>query len=275
MDLHIPDLSKWQASVDFSKVGPAVILRVHSGRGVDSTFAERLPLARRYQKVRGFYLYLVADRDAVTQATEAAKAIGRLQPGEFCVVDIEVGSGDQKARAEAACATFDRLCGGRAWVYSGLSFYSTHLAGLNRPLWIAAYRADEPTSPKHVLWQHSDAEPHPGVGACDCSIFHGTVDQLRALVTPSEAPTDAPWWFRRGLTYTKGKPLMVGSDVTELQKWLVTHGFLKHYDSLGRSSISGRYDAGTATAVDHFRTAHGMTHSTTFDLDAARHLQAS
>jgi GH25 family lysozyme M1 (1,4-beta-N-acetylmuramidase) len=188
MDLHIPDLSKWQRKVDLSQVGPAVILRAYTGSSPDPTFRERQAAARIHQKVRGFYAFLIPDRDATAQARDAAAAIGRLQPGEFIVCDLEQGEGDQSSRAEAFCSTVDELCGGHSWVYSGESFAADHLRHVSgRLLWIAAYRAKEPTGP-HALWQHTDHEPHPGVGPVDCSIFHGTIEQLHALVTPDVTP---------------------------------------------------------------------------------------
>lgn len=267
-DLHVPDLSKWQAKVDLSKVGPAVILRAHSGRGVDPLFKARQADARRFQKVRGFYLYLVADRDAGVQAAEAASAIGRLLPGEFCVVDVEEGAGNQAKRAEAACAVLDSMCGGRTWVYSGLSFYGQHLAGLNRPLWLAAYRSTEPTAPKHLLWQHTSSEPHPGIGPCDCSIFHGTVTQLRALVTaapPHPSGGGTPSWFVRTLRHRH--PHMAGHDVAQLQVALCNRGRLE------RRFVTGVYDHETMTALDRWRRSLHMSHGTTFDTATARRFQ--
>lgn len=187
-DLHIPDLSKWQRTVDLSLLGPAVILRAFNGTRADPTFAQRQREARIHQKVRGFYAFLIPDRDATQQGREAAAVIGRLQPGEFIVCDLEQGDGDQSTRAEAFCAEVDAACGGHSWVYSGESFAADHLRHVSgRLLWIAAYRTKEPTGP-HALWQHSDHEPHPGVGPVDCSIFHGTIEQLHALVTPPEHP---------------------------------------------------------------------------------------
>jgi hypothetical protein len=83
-------------------------------------------------------------------------------------------------------------------------------------------------------------------------------------------PAGVPAWWHRNLTYAKGAPLLGGQDVLVAQKWLVNQGFLAHYDSRGRSNVSGYYDAGTATAVDHLRTARGLTHSTTLDAATAR-----
>lgn len=200
--LHIPDVSRWQSTVDMSKVGPAVILRAHSGVAVDSTFATRQAQARQHCTVIGYYGYVVANRDPIVQAREMAAAVGKLRSGEFCAVDLETGDGQQSARAEAYATELDRLCGGKAWLYSGLAFYQTHLAQVrDRHLWIAAYRDAEPAM-AHTLWQHTDSEAHPGIGRCDCSVFHGTAQDLHDLISPPPATRPAvrpaagvpKWW---------------------------------------------------------------------------------
>lgn len=195
---HVPDISKWQAQVDISRIGPAVILRAHSGRGVDPTLHTRQAQARQHCTVVGYYGYCVPDRDPISQAREMAAAVGKLKPGEFTAVDLEQGSGQQSARAEAYAAQLDRLCGGRAWLYSGLAFYQAHLARVkDRHLWIAAYRdyKQEP-SLAHTLWQHTDGtngntHTTPGVGRCDCSVFHGSAADLRELISPTPAAKPA------------------------------------------------------------------------------------
>lgn len=180
--LHIPDLSQHNGSVTMSEIGPAVILRAHNGYRADATFKQRLARSRRFQTVRMFYGYCVADRNPVTQARELAAIVGPLQRGEAFVCDLETGAGNQTPRM---IAYLNELAGVDI-DYSGLSFAQDHLQ--NRPrgllMWLAAYRATEP-SEQHFLWQHTDHEIHAGVSTpCDCSIFHGTVTELRDLISP-------------------------------------------------------------------------------------------
>ena len=208
-DLHVPDLSEHQPSVDMARIGPAVILRAHNGYRADHTFAARLAQAREHVKARAFYLYLLADHDAAAQAHAAAAVIGKVQPGEAVVVDLEEGTGNQAPRFEAAAAILRKETGAPVGLYSGLSFDADHLAAAKPDfLWIAAYRSTEP-SVHHDLWQHTDHETHAGVGSpCDCSIFHGTADQLLALwggkapakkatkppTKPEPLPPHPSWW---------------------------------------------------------------------------------
>jgi GH25 family lysozyme M1 (1,4-beta-N-acetylmuramidase) len=179
--IHIADISEFQPTVDFAQVGPAVIVRAHNGRRPDRVFTAHRDGARAHCQVRGFYGYVVKDRDAATQGREMAALVGRLQPGEFIACDLEEGDGDQTPRAEAWSAVVDEKCGGKAWVYSGASFRTDHLAGEARTFWEAAYQNLEPHD-RHVLWQHSDHENHPGIGPCDCSIFDGSVEDLLTLI---------------------------------------------------------------------------------------------
>jgi hypothetical protein len=192
--LLIPDLSEFQSSVNFATLAtshPAVILRAHNGNRADHTFAARVVEARKHMSVRLFYGYMVANRDAATQARELAAIVGPLQPGEAFVCDAEVGSGDQSARVLAYLGAL----GGRDIAYSGDSFYHDHLQGTKGKgilFWDAAYRNTEPTT-QHFLWQHSDHDTFPGVSsACDGSIFHGSIQDLKNLINPPAPAKPAP-----------------------------------------------------------------------------------
>jgi GH25 family lysozyme M1 (1,4-beta-N-acetylmuramidase) len=244
--LHIPDVSEHQDAVDLAAVGPAVILRAHNGRRPDATFKTRQAAARKHCAVRGFYGYVVDDRDAATQGREFAAVVGRLQEGEFAVCDLEVGAGDRSAHALAWMREVDAACGGRAWLYSGLSYLGDHLEGVkDRRLWVAAYRDEEPAT-KHVLWQHTDRERHAGVSTpCDCSVYRGTVEQLRALVGAKPHPVAPARWFTRRLCFVDGDR-MSGPDVTHVQKRL-------------HLKADGFFGPRTRDAVVAFQRAHGLT----------------
>ncbi|MDP9102186.1 MAG: hypothetical protein M3N21_08595 [Actinomycetota bacterium] len=187
--LHIADVSEFQDVNWPAYDSDAVILRAHNGARADSKFdAARVAGARARCKVVGFYGYCRAGLDAAQQGHDFAMTVkavaGGLRPGEVGICDLEEGSGDQVARADAwAAAAQAVLSGPREWVYSGLFFRNQHLAGAAEPFWEAAYQGVEPHD-RHILWQHTDHEVHAGVsGPCDCSIFDGTVDDLYALIT--------------------------------------------------------------------------------------------
>ena len=76
-------------------------------------------------------------------------------------------------------------------MYGSSSFFEEHgLMGFargSRHTWVAAYGSQEPSGVGHTLWQHTDREEWPGIGHCDCSIFHGSVDELHAKLVPAAA----------------------------------------------------------------------------------------
>jgi hypothetical protein len=221
----IPDTSEFQSTVDCRKL-PAVILRAHNGHRADRQFQTRWAQARKCSTVRMAYGYVVQNRDPVAQAKEFAAIVGRLQPGEMVWCDLEEGAGDQTARADAWCQTVDDLCGGKAGVYSGEAFFSAHLGGVTRTRWVAAYRATEPRGP-HLLWQNTDKSKGPGVsGPHDESVFHGSVQELRAVIDRQQGRTAAvakhtsnapkPAKVVRSLVQFQGQPAVweiLGSDL--------------------------------------------------------------
>ncbi len=129
-------------------------------------------------KFLGIYSYIVAGQDPARQAAALVSLVGQLRPGEKIIADIEEGSGDLRDTWRIWSAEVAGATGDEPWLYSGLNFAAAH--GLAPVEWVAAYQAAEPVAP-HLLWQFTDAFDVPGVGRCDCSVFHGTIDQLAAL----------------------------------------------------------------------------------------------
>lgn len=200
--LHLPDVSEFQPDVDWAAVaahnGGAAIIRALYGTGhVDGAWyggARRADAHAKGIRVLGIYQYLTAQEAAAAQAAAFVRLVGRLAPGEFAVVDLEEGDGDQSARATAWLEAVDDGVGypgyHGSWLYSGEAFLGEHgllkLARAGRRLWVAAYGQAEPSVP-HLLWQHTDAEEWPGIGRCDCSVFHGDVGALRDAVCAAAA----------------------------------------------------------------------------------------
>lgn len=207
--LHVPDVSEFQPQVDWAKVrewnGGAAIIRAHNGYRVDKAWyngARRKAAHDAGVNVLGFYLYLAGDLDPVGQADSFAHIVGELVPGEFAIVDVEEGYGDQAERAAAACDHLDRVLTypgyHGTWLYSGVSFALNHglvpIFESVRHTSLAAYQFSEPADSRlpHTLWQHTDGHygnrhPIPGIDTAgpdytDCSIHRGTLTDLRAKV---------------------------------------------------------------------------------------------
>lgn len=135
------------------------------------------------------YQYLVAGQDGAAQADAMHRLVGKLQKGEVLVADFEEGAKPELTawyNRMLALGYPDRYL----WTYSGLFFGGEQ--GALPVQWLAAYQNDEPTS-AHVLWQFSPSFAVPGIGTADCSVYHGTMDQLATLGYPGDAvPVKVP-----------------------------------------------------------------------------------
>jgi GH25 family lysozyme M1 (1,4-beta-N-acetylmuramidase) len=196
--LHLPDVSEFQSNVDWAKVasrngGAAIIRAMYGANHVDKAWyngARRKDAHANGVRALGIYQYLVQNQDPVQQAQAFVSLVGSLQPGEFAIVDLEEGDGDQSARANAwlkyvdGKLTYPGYAG--AWLYSGESFFKDHglmpIANSARHTWVAAYAQNEPSDVGHTLWQHTEKEAWDGIGTCDCSIFNGDLNGLLAKI---------------------------------------------------------------------------------------------
>jgi GH25 family lysozyme M1 (1,4-beta-N-acetylmuramidase) len=178
--------------------GAAVIRALYGANHVDHAWykgARRADAHAKGIRALGIYQYLVKGQDAVLQAQAFVGLVDSLQPGEFAVLDLEEGDGDQSARAQAwldhvdGALTYAGYAG--AWLYSGQSFFKEHglmqIASSARHTWVAAYVQQEPADVPHTLWQHSEGEAWDGIGTCDCSIFNGDLDGLLAKIATQPA----------------------------------------------------------------------------------------
>jgi hypothetical protein len=200
--LHLPDVSEDQPEVDWQVVadrngGAAIIRAMYGAYHVDDAWydgARRDDAHHAGIEVLGIYHYLAADQEVAPQAEAYVRLLGSLRPGEFAILDLEVGDGDQLGRAEQWFEYVDEHLTypgyTHAWLYSDLGFLQS--AGLmpvvertDRHIWVADYSVEPQI--RHTLWQHTDSEIWPGIPTGgkgnDCSIFHGDADGLHAVVT--------------------------------------------------------------------------------------------
>lgn len=193
-DIVFADVSRHQGAVNWAAYAAAAgstdpngLIRVAAGickatdgtTWVDPQFAVNRTAMRKQLQVRGYYHYFEAADDPVVQAKFFAQTVGRLQPGEFAVLDVEQDT--QSAKHEQFCAEVDRLSGGRCWIYGGMSVPNPQ----ERPFWVARYPANGHPDPAlepsvaHVLWQFSSTGAFPGVqGVVDLNVHRGTLATL-------------------------------------------------------------------------------------------------
>jgi hypothetical protein len=159
----------------------AIVVRALYGTRIDKAWfggARRDALHAGGARFIGLYQYIRGDQDITAQAKALVSLLGKLRPGEKIIADIEEGPGNQQARWVTWAKAVHAGLGDPPWDYSGLNYAAAH--GLQPVTWVAAYGTREP-DPPHQLWQFTDAFTVPGVGVCDCSVYHGTIDQLAAL----------------------------------------------------------------------------------------------
>lgn len=138
-------------------------------------------------KFLGIYQYLVKSQSGAAQALALRNLVGSLQKGEVLIADYEEGSGKSVLTGwyNQMVAAYGSGISRYLWTYTGAYFGEAN--GLLPVQWLAAYQNSEPTSP-HTLWQFTAGYSVPGVGSCDCSVYHGTMDQLAALAYGGAAP---------------------------------------------------------------------------------------
>ncbi len=185
------DVSEFQPSIDASYLrwSPAIIMRVAYGARHDDRAwyngARRDFLHGNGVRYLGMYQYVTAFEDVTAQAREFCRLIGSMRQGEDLYADIEEGSGN----LQHTWGTWANVVNGElGWAprdYSGLYFARDHnLAPVD---WVAAYGMTEPSVP-HLWWQFTDRYAVPGIGTADCSVFHGSIDQLAALAYQPARP---------------------------------------------------------------------------------------
>jgi GH25 family lysozyme M1 (1,4-beta-N-acetylmuramidase) len=183
-DLHDATYLRWSQ---------AIVIRALYGTRVDRAWyggARRDALHAGGARFVGIYAYITS-QDITAQAKAMISLLGRLRPGEKVIADIEEGPGNQQARWVTWAKAINAALHDPPWDYSGLNYAAAH--GLQPVTWVAAYGSREPGVP-HQLWQFTDRYSVPGVGTCDCSVFHGSIDDLAALAYQGAKP--APKGFR-------------------------------------------------------------------------------
>jgi hypothetical protein len=222
--VYLADVSEYQPNIvdaAYLKWSQAIVIRAMFGDVHDDTAwyggARRAALHAGGAKFLGIYQFLVAGQDGGAQARAFHQFVGPIKAGEVFIADFEQGDHAMlTAWYNEMLSLYGAGIGPHLWTYTGLDFGEAN--GALPVQWIAAYTSIEPSSP-HKLWQFSQSYSVPGVGVCDCSIFHGTIDELAALTyqpagpaLPSYHVTVAPpGWWEEGATLTLTGPAPGGS----------------------------------------------------------------
>jgi len=258
-DLIFADVSEWQGSIDWSayvRAGhPAASVRAYNGSRADSYFGPDARSGHRGNRALfwaaggqalGIYAYLVdvPELPVADQANGFCDTVGALRAGEWPILDLEEGPGDQSGRASAWRQVVHARLGVDPWLYTGLDFYRTrNLAAAGFApgrLIIADYSAAEPGDPAHAAWQFTDAYgPMPGIsGAHDANVHHGAVGALLASLGPGAPAPAGPVPFPGTGAFLLGHS---NPNVTLLGQWLIERGYGRFY-SVGPGPVLGPHD---------------------------------
>jgi len=190
---HAPDVSHWQGVVDWkqvtaSGVSVAIAKATQGVSNVDPQFvANRAAMRANKITHRGFYHFADVTSSAVKQAAHFTSTVGTIQPGEFLVLDIEIGSAGSTVANRKWVTDFlntvtvnGKITANAVWIYSGSGWWNPTIGGWTppgHPLWLAEYTtATSPRLPSGwsmlslVAWQWTSTASIPGVkGHCDDS----------------------------------------------------------------------------------------------------------
>lgn len=205
-------------------------------------------------KFLGIYIYVVAAQDPLAQAEALIHLVGPLRKGEKIILDIEEGTGDLRTTRDVMSHTIAGALGDMPWTYSGLYFAAAHnLAPVD---WLADYASAEPAEP-HTLWQLTDSFAVPGVGVADCSLYHGTIDQLAARAWQGtqpapQQPAPAPNWTEA--LVNELPTLAVGATGEDVRT--VQGGLVARHQSV---TVDGSFGPATRAAVEALQRSAGIT----------------
>ncbi len=188
---YLADISEFQPSIadaPYLRWSQAIVVRALYGDAHDDAAwyggARRAALHAGGARFLGIYGYLVTGQPAAAQAQAFHQLVGAIQPGEVFIADFEEGDHALlTAWYDEMLALYGSGIAPYLWTYTGLDFGQEK--GVLPVQWLADYTSIEPSSP-HNLWQFTSAYQVPGVGTCDCSVFHGTIDELAAIAYQPE-----------------------------------------------------------------------------------------
>jgi peptidoglycan hydrolase-like protein with peptidoglycan-binding domain len=260
----LADISEFQpalADSTYLQWSKAIVIRAAYGDAHDDRAwyggARRADLHKGGARFLGIYQYLVAGQDGAAQANALHDLVGGLQKGEVIVADFEEG---QHAMLTAwynrmLALGYPARC---IWTYSGLSFGQAN--GALPVQWLAAYQSTEPGSP-HTLWQFTSSYSVPGVGYADCSVFHGTIDQLAALAYQGSAPPPPPPPPPSGVSWAQwpaGVVLQMGSTDTAAVRVLQTALANSGIYGVRGITVDGVFGEQTRVALGNYQAQAGL-----------------
>jgi lysozyme len=164
--------------------------RNDGGTGSGSRVPPKLEAAGEKQLIRGAYHYYNPNINSLLQAENFILTVD-LKPGDLPpILDIEKISTIQdvsklRTGVRRWLEKVEKHYGVKPIIYTGASFYKDYLKGHfdDFPLWVANYnRVRRPLNKTWLFWQFTETGTIDGIrGYVDFNVFHGTIDELKAL----------------------------------------------------------------------------------------------
>jgi len=230
------DVSKWQGTIDWSKVRNAGVafafIRVSDGANShDSKFAANWAGARNAGVIRGAYQFFRPAQSVTAQADLLLDAIGgSYTPGDLPpVIDVEDDAGLSTTTVASRVRQWvDRVhaaLGVTPIVYTGKYFWRDEVGSpasfAPNPLWIAQYTSLCPDLPapwsRWTFWQYTDSGTISGIsGHVDTNRFNGSLAQLQAFAN-GVPPAPLPFGWVRNATGSYDFSVWPGSGVAKVE----------------------------------------------------------
>lgn len=184
---HMPDWEKIKAAGVF-----AIAHKCTQGVNfIDSRYADRMKAAKAAGLI--WLAYHFGDASPATRQAEYFLHHAMLDADDGAVCDFEDYPKSQMSLMSALgfMQEVDTVRNRACWLYSG-NRIREHITGATfaffgaHPLWLCEYGpVERPPSPwpHATAWQYSETGHSPGVvGKVDLNVYHGTADDLRALL---------------------------------------------------------------------------------------------
>lgn len=260
------DVSEFQpdiADAAYLRWSPAIVIRAAYGASHDDHAwyggARRADLLSGGAQFLGIYQYIVAGQDVTAQAQAFVRLLGgKLNKGEVPIADIEEGQGSQAQRWRTWAHVVSSELGFDPWDYSGANFANS--TGLSPVDWVASYGTREPAG-SHTLWQFTDSFSVPGIGTADCSVFHGSINDLAALAYGGSGQAD---WTTEAImslpTLGQGAKDQPGQVfyVSRIQALAKVVGQVNSIRSAAGLTVDGDFGSSTKQAVSDVQKFFGI-----------------
>lgn len=221
--MSLIDISKWNGSINWSKVKAAgvdgVIIRCGVGQtGIDTKFKDNITGALNAGIKVGVYTYSKAKSEsgAIAEAKNTLSAISAYKDKLYYPVFIDLEQKGTESYSKTVANAFQKVikdAGLKTGIYCSSSWRKSYLSGVSAQYWwIAQWSSKQPSNCN--FWQYSSTGKVSGIS--------GDVDLDKVIsYQPSPAPAPTPsggkFTVEVRTIYYRATGVMTGNDVKSVQ----------------------------------------------------------